>query len=460
MSSADERLQEVPPEPLPDYTDVPENGDRTIEDQDLMSSEPSATSMPTSPSSDRPKMTDVLNSSPEAPVSPKLDRTSSVTTAVKEFAHSQSGATQTGEIADTETETPPPARPPRPLSPFSEAHKTLKEAFPNVDESVIKAVLIASGGQIHPAFNALLSMSDPGFKPDLPARPKAQKQQPNPNTQLEADEAYARRLAKELNGGSQLRSSRRSQAVPQRDGASSYEKNSDQRYRRSQNSGHGNSDYYDGDSDKNWSFFDDDLPIIKDNLVQGFNETRTRVNEWVANFKKKLDGDDTRTDYYATAGSGRAYSSTARPASYNYRIARQSSYDNDPTELDGNFSHLNLVDDAKSSSKPPPKPARPLANPGLYKTRSPTQATSRGPFLEDDEDLYTSSAPLPARSSMATKSPASPIRNSGKWEPLTAVEPTPDKDPFFIGDSDDEEKAASEETKKQVRFAHESDDLK
>ncbi|KAK9325825.1 hypothetical protein V1517DRAFT_313624 [Lipomyces orientalis] len=456
MSSTNERLQEVPPEPMPEYTSLPEGGDRTIDDRDLVSSELSPTSMSASSSSDRPRMTDVLNSSPETPVSPKLDRMASATSSVKDLALPQSAAINTSELRTTDDETPPPPPPPRPLSPFSQAQKTLKEAFPNIDENVIKAVLIASGGQVQPAFNALLSMSDPGFKPDLPARPTGKKEQLSQSAQLEADEEYARRLAAELNGGSQHKSSRRQQAR-QQDDASSYERRSDQRYRRSQTSGYNGNDYYQDSGDKNWSFFDDDLPVIKENLVQGFNETRARVNEWVANFKKKLDGDDNpSTDYYASAGSGRAYSSTARPTSYNYRIGRQSSYDNDPTELDGNFSHLNLVDN--TSDKPPPKPSRPLMNPELYKTRSPTDATSRQPILEDDEDLYTSSAPpLPSRSSMSTRSPTSPNRNSSKWEPLKAVEPTPDKDPFFIGDSDDEEKT---EAKKQVRFANNSDDLK
>lgn len=42
---------------------------------------------------------------------------------------------------------------------MTEAQKnqiTLKEAFPTVDDNVIKAILRASGGQVEPAFNALL----------------------------------------------------------------------------------------------------------------------------------------------------------------------------------------------------------------------------------------------------------------------------------------------------------------
>jgi hypothetical protein len=53
----------------------------------------------------------------------------------------------------------PPAKPPRPLSPQQQAENTLKEAFPNIDAAVVKAVLTASGGQLEPAFNALLGES-------------------------------------------------------------------------------------------------------------------------------------------------------------------------------------------------------------------------------------------------------------------------------------------------------------
>jgi hypothetical protein len=49
-----------------------------------------------------------------------------------------------------------PAKPPRPLSPQQQAENTLKEAFPSIDAAVVKAVLMASGGRVEPAFNALL----------------------------------------------------------------------------------------------------------------------------------------------------------------------------------------------------------------------------------------------------------------------------------------------------------------
>jgi CDK inhibitor PHO81 len=53
-------------------------------------------------------------------------------------------------------EAAPPPKPPRPLSPYAQAETTLKEAFPTIDEAIVKAVLVASGGRVDPAFNALL----------------------------------------------------------------------------------------------------------------------------------------------------------------------------------------------------------------------------------------------------------------------------------------------------------------
>ena len=51
----------------------------------------------------------------------------------------------------------PPQKPPRPVDPQVQAQNTLVEAFPSVDANVVKAVLVASGGKVEPAFNALLS---------------------------------------------------------------------------------------------------------------------------------------------------------------------------------------------------------------------------------------------------------------------------------------------------------------
>jgi hypothetical protein len=93
-------------------------------------------------------------------------------------------------FSEASTEIPPP-KPPRPMSPQQQAQNTLIEAFPGVDSNVVKAVLVASGGKVEPAFNALLSMSDPNFKAEEAPPP----QPPRPQrSQLEQDEIYARQL--------------------------------------------------------------------------------------------------------------------------------------------------------------------------------------------------------------------------------------------------------------------------
>lgn len=102
----------------------------------------------------------------------------------------------------------PPAKPPRPLNPREQAEQTLIEAFPTIDKSIVRAVLTASGGQMEPAFNALLEMTDPDAAqrepapapaPTMPPRPARTAPNAKPQTQLEADEMYARQLAEHYN---------------------------------------------------------------------------------------------------------------------------------------------------------------------------------------------------------------------------------------------------------------------
>lgn len=99
----------------------------------------------------------------------------------------------------------PPAKPPRPLNPREQAEQMLEEAFPTIDKTVIRAILTASGGQTEPAFNALLQMTDPDAAqrepppPAMPPRPARTAPTPRQQTQLEADEMYARQLAEHYN---------------------------------------------------------------------------------------------------------------------------------------------------------------------------------------------------------------------------------------------------------------------
>lgn len=69
-------------------------------------------------------------------------------------------AAATANAPTSTTETPPP-KPPRPLTEAQKNVLILKEAFPTVDDGVIKAVLRASSGRVEPAFNALLGTYSP-----------------------------------------------------------------------------------------------------------------------------------------------------------------------------------------------------------------------------------------------------------------------------------------------------------
>ncbi|KAI8987007.1 hypothetical protein BDB01DRAFT_784249 [Pilobolus umbonatus] len=62
----------------------------------------------------------------------------------------------------------------------------LKEAFPDIDLDIIESIYNTHGKNVDSTFEVLLSMSDPTYKPEPVAK-----------TQLQRDEEYARRLARE-----------------------------------------------------------------------------------------------------------------------------------------------------------------------------------------------------------------------------------------------------------------------
>lgn len=73
-------------------------------------------------------------------------------------APAQAPPAQAQAQAQTPTNETAPPKPPRPVSETQQNETILKEAFPSVEMSVIKAVLRASGGRVEPAFNALLGL--------------------------------------------------------------------------------------------------------------------------------------------------------------------------------------------------------------------------------------------------------------------------------------------------------------
>ncbi|KAL8841909.1 MAG: hypothetical protein Q9170_000782 [Blastenia crenularia] len=348
-----------------------------------------------------------------------------------------------------------PPKPPRPLNPLQQAENTLKEAFPSIDPSVVRAVLRASGGNVEPAFNALLEMSDPDAQqPELPPPPQPARRPTAPTStaqsQLAADEQYARQLAEHYNGaaayGTPMSGSRGRQhpptTGPQRMGSRQYE-------------------VYDEDRER--SFIDDDLPVIRDNIKKGFFETQSKVNSWVANLRKKIDGDD-EDDFQGQAPAASAYNNSEprqsafgrRSGDYARRSADHDRYDADPQVLGDDFTNLQLKD---HEAVPPRRSSRPLANPDLFKptpARPPSNPGRRVSF-QDGPPEQIGIQQRPTSPPDPTVRPSSGASGKpSKWQPLASIDPDPVEghDPFSLGDSDDEE------SKKKDVKSEDSDRLK
>ncbi|KAG5937875.1 hypothetical protein E4U60_001690 [Claviceps pazoutovae] len=338
--------------------------------------------------------------------------------------------TSAGTTANTNT--PGVNAPHKPARPLSEAQKNvmiLKEAFPTVEDAIIKAVLRASGGQIEPAFNALLEMTDPDAaknEPEVVPPPQPPRPQGRPQmSQVEADELYARQLAEryENSGAYEARSSSRN---------------------RNPDSSHG----WDGD-DREHSFIDDDLPAIRENLRKGFLDTQTKVNGWITNIRKKLEEsfDETEEDAQHPGLPPRRHGETSR------RSGDYERYDADPQVLSDDFAGIKLSSDGSVA------PGRPMVNSGIH--RPPPRSTSprqtrehRVGFKEEVEEInmYDASPKVPPKDLPSSSGKAS------KWQPLSAVDPNPitDNDPFSLGDSEDE-KEVSKESKHKDKDAKTDD---
>ena len=232
----------------------------------------------------------------------------------------------------------PPPKPPRPLTEDQKNQQMLKEAFPTVELSVIKAVLTASRGQIEAAFNALLEMTDPeaaerDIPPPQPPRPVAEPLGPTSTeaAQLEADELYARQLAEHYEnvGAYEARTANRGP------GGAPVPRGRQQTGLRPQD-----------DDDREHSFIDDDLPVIKESLRKGFVETQSKVNTWFTNLKKKIDeqfDEEDERERQARAGSS---SFMGRPTRDPTRRSNDyDRYDADPELLSDDFAGMKFHTD-------------------------------------------------------------------------------------------------------------------
>lgn len=172
-----------------------------------------------------------------------------------------------------------------------------------------------------------IGMSDPDAAqheapPPQPPRPEQQRS-PQARSQLEADEAYARRLAEHYQSQEYTRS-RQQQPRPQ--------------YAQ-QGQSPNQQGYYEEDRER--SFIDDDLPIIRDNIRKGFVETQSKFNTFFTNLKKQIDGED--EDEPPPPPPRRP----AQPGGADYvrRSGDHARYDADPQVLGDDFTALQLKDE-------------------------------------------------------------------------------------------------------------------
>lgn len=181
-------------------------------------------------------------------------------------------------------------------------------------------------------------MTDPNAReptpPPRPPRPTAQPVGSTPQSQLEADEQYARQLAEHYGGGGSY-------------GPRSTSRGSGSQRSRQQAGFRQNPTY-----EENHSFLEDDLPIIKENLRKGFLETQSKVNGWISTLKKKIDGEDEDDD-----PQPQGYSASSARAPYRSRRSgdgRESGdynrYDADPQVLSDDFAGIQMNDGGRLSS--------------------------------------------------------------------------------------------------------------
>lgn len=99
----------------------------------------------------------------------------------------------------------------------------------------------------------------------------------------------------------------------------------------------------------------DDLPVIQENIKKGFLETQTKVNKWITDFKKKLDGEEEDELQPGQAGSSQYRPQNFGPSQSDqlYGIRRSAEgrrsndrerYDADPRVLGDDFAALELRD--------------------------------------------------------------------------------------------------------------------
>ena len=231
-----------------------------------------------------------------------------------EKAKAEKAKAEAAESKPEETEEDAPPPPVRPLSPLSQIKKDLKDAFPSSEDRIIEAVLIASEGRVDPAFNALLYLLDPSFKPE-PLAP-APAPAPRPLT-LTDDEKLARQLQKEFEKEDRRRSRKQRPPQPQ---------NQDESL--------------------------DEFELLKETFTQGYEEAKTTINSWVSGLSRKIAGDEEQPKKPRTPRQKPKLFGALGGSSFNSNLPNHN-FDEDPEILASDFHNKATMDE-----NPPQLPTR------------------------------------------------------------------------------------------------------
>jgi hypothetical protein len=161
-------------------------------------------------------------------------------------------------------------------------------------------------------------MTDPDAVKNEPVEDAPPPQPPRPQgrrelSQMEADELYARQLAEHYNN------------------VGAYEARTSNEPRRRQRG-------YEEEEEREHSFIDDDLPVLRDNLRKGFIETQTTVNSWIQNIRKKIEENFDESEDPADR-PGQSYGRPGEPS------RRSGDYDADPQVLSDDFAGMRFTAD-------------------------------------------------------------------------------------------------------------------
>lgn len=190
----------------------------------------------------------------------------------------------------------------------------LKDAFPDIEIKIINAILVASQGFVGRAFDALLSISDSNYEPETLEHISFEH-----DDKMISDIAKRQQIENDFIYASQLNQ----MAICPRNGIKNTEP-SRCNVRREH------------------SFINDELPMIRENIKQGFDDAKNKVSNFFSTIKKKIDGDASPSQKTFNSSQSSTSVSSHHPSKVTYN-------DHDPYSfvIEDDLSHLSLENNKK-----------------------------------------------------------------------------------------------------------------